>query len=79
MNPNDAAAIAAVCAALVGLATVVGQVMVSRQVHKVHTLVDGMAARRVRRARAEGVASVAKAHPGPLSAPHAPKWPQEPA
>ena len=62
MTAETAAAIASVCACIIGVANVVGQVLVSRHVHQVHRLVDGLSTRRARRARAEGVASERLVH-----------------
>lgn len=41
MNADSAAAIASVCAALVAIATVVGQVLLARQISTVKQLVNG--------------------------------------
>jgi hypothetical protein len=57
VSPEDAAAIASVCACVVGVVNVIGQVVLNRHVEKVHKTVNGMSTRRARRARAEGVAS----------------------
>lgn len=54
MDAADAAAIASICGAIVGIVTVGGQVFLARQARATHKMVNGMAARRKRTDRAEG-------------------------
>lgn len=56
MDAADAAAIASVCAAVVGVATLATNVYLAKQGEKIHGLVNGMSERRARTARAAGVA-----------------------
>lgn len=64
MNENTAAAIAAICAAIVSVATIVGQVMLSRRMGQVKQSVDGkldqVVALTERAAHAEGVSETLK-------------------
>lgn len=61
MNENTAAAIAAICAAVVSVATIVGQVILSRRMGEVKTAVNGQTDKVIalveRAAHAEGVAN----------------------
>lgn len=41
MNADTAAAIGSICAAIVSIAVVVGQVLLSRRIGEVHSLVNG--------------------------------------
>lgn len=65
MSPADAAAVASICACLLGVVNTIGQVYLGRKAASTHNLVDGMAKRNVRRARAEGVASATSKPPPP--------------
>jgi inosine-uridine nucleoside N-ribohydrolase len=67
VDASDAAAIASVCGALVGVVTVAGQVYLARQARATHKMVNGMASRRRRTDRAEG-ARLAGAADKPIAA-----------